>query len=347
MWLSRPRHVVAVLVVLAGGCGSGSRGSGAGDRRPWKAVTLDFDTDIRDVFFLDENQGWVVGGENTVRGGLIAVTRDGGASWRVETNVVKNRLHPERYSFYAVRFVDGERGWVGGDDGIILRTVDGGRTWETQRTGHGPEAVLDLFFLDRDTGWASTSDGILWTTDGGEAWHGGRAMSREGTGELNLFGCAAVQFADARTGFVVSHHGILKSTDGGRRWDFTSAPELAFAGLHFLSPLVGWAVGEGGTIVRTRDGGATWETQKTGLNLFPLLRDVKFVDEQHGYVVGFVPRWNRSMILYTENGGESWSLQQDVEGYELEALDLLDAAHAWTAGERVVQGPLKLMRLAP
>jgi hypothetical protein len=32
---------------------------------------------VHDLFFLDQDHGWLVGGERAVKGGLVAETRDG------------------------------------------------------------------------------------------------------------------------------------------------------------------------------------------------------------------------------------------------------------------------------
>ena len=68
---------------------------------------------MHDLFFLDQDHGWLVGGERAVKRGLVAETRDGGTTWSVQTNVVKGLLNPERFSFASVRFVDSSAaGWA-------------------------------------------------------------------------------------------------------------------------------------------------------------------------------------------------------------------------------------------
>ena len=284
------RMATVALTVLAAGCRAVSEKTDIG--RPWKEIALPFDADVHGLFFLDQDTGWAVGGERAVKGGLIATTHDGGTTWSVQTNVVTGLSNPERFWFMAVRFVDSNRGWVGGAGGVILRTLDGGKTWDTQHRGSASDAIADLFFLDQDIGWAAKRNGVLWTTDGGETWTAAGGRYLDGY---------AVQFLDEANGFVAGQSGILKSTDGGRSWEHMSAPKVVYYGLHFLTPLLGWVVGERGTIVHTRDGGASWEIQKTGLTTFPLLRDLKFADERRGFAVGFVPASGRanSMILQT------------------------------------------------
>lgn len=64
------------------------------------------------------------------------------------------------------------------------------------------------------------------------------------------------------------------------------------------------AVGNGGTVVRSNDDGATWALQPTptGTNLY----SVSFVDSQIGTAVGGDPLFGGSVVLRTLNGGQSW-----------------------------------------
>jgi photosystem II stability/assembly factor-like uncharacterized protein len=216
---------MVALTVLAGGCRAVSEKTGVG--RPWKEIALPFDADVHELFFRDENTGWAVGGGRSVNGGLVASTR-GGTTWSVQTNV--GRGNPEHFAFMAVYFVDSDRGWVGGGGGLILRTLDGGKTWDHQHDGSASDAVADLFFLDQNVGWAAKRNGVLWTTDGGETWTaaGGRYMDGY-----------AIQFLDEqrlRRGAIR----IFKSTDGGQLGAYVGA---RFRLLRPSPRLLGWSSG--------------------------------------------------------------------------------------------------------
>ena len=70
-------------------------------------------TDFSDTYFLDEQTGWTVG-----RGGVIAHTTDGGATWLPQHSSVEADLHQ-------VMFVDKSHGWITGSR-MLLRTEDSG-----------------------------------------------------------------------------------------------------------------------------------------------------------------------------------------------------------------------------
>src|SRR6266513_3064886 len=66
--------------------------------------------------------------------------------------------------------------------------------------------------------------------------------------------------------------------------------------------LIGWAVGDSGTIVHTSNGGSIWSPQTSGTS--QALLGVAFPDVTNGWAVG-----SAGTILHTSNGGTTWSPQ--------------------------------------
>ena len=62
----------------------------------------------------------------------------------------------------------------------------------------------------------------------------------------------------------------------------------------------GWAVGDGGRILRTLDGGAEWSLQSSGTST--ALNAVWFTSDAEGWAVG-----NNGAVLHTTNSGGSWT----------------------------------------
>jgi photosystem II stability/assembly factor-like uncharacterized protein len=137
-------------------------------------------------------------------------------------------------TLHAVQFVDsGKEGWVVGDEGVILHTIDGGQTWERQASGVRA-SLRSLVFLTPYIGWAAgreemphgrgSAGVLLFTRDGGEKW------TRLLPGSLP--GLNQVKFLDAKTGFVFGDAteqfatGVFKTTDGGREWEPVRGPRF-------------------------------------------------------------------------------------------------------------------------
>ena len=73
--------------------------------------------------------------------------------------------------------------------------------------------------------------------------------------------------------------------------------------VHFVDKQNGWAAGEEGKIIHTRNGGIRWIEQQSNTEE-PLL-GIYFNDAQNGWVVGV-----KGLILHTADGGETWERQE-------------------------------------
>lgn len=71
-------------------------------------------------------------------------------------------------------------------------------------------------------------------------------------------------------------------------------------GVHFIDSNNGFAVGDGGTLIRTTDGGITWSAVSLGVT--KNLRDIDFGDKLHGCIVG-----DSTTIFTTDDGGTTWT----------------------------------------
>lgn len=79
------------------------------------------------IHFIDEDYGMAVGGFRTTPTGLFIQTTDGGEHW----NLMAAEPKIERGNW--VQVLDGNRAWVGLDDGTVFYTLNWGTTW-TERT---------------------------------------------------------------------------------------------------------------------------------------------------------------------------------------------------------------------
>jgi photosystem II stability/assembly factor-like uncharacterized protein len=102
----------------------------------------------------------------------------------------------------------------------------------------------------------------------------------------------------------------------------TTAP---LAGVAFAGSGAGWAVGAGGIIRTTADGGATWTAQDSGV--VTDLNSVAFADAQNGWAVGA-----GGVILTTANGGTIWTTQDSGVHTDLNAVAFANAGEGWAVG---------------
>ena len=72
--------------------------------------------------------------------------------------------------------------------------------------------------------------------------------------------------------------------------------------LHFLDSQIGFAAGENGTIIKTQDGGANWDSLIT--NATATFRTIFFLDQNLGWAAG-----DNGTIIKTTDGGTNWNTQ--------------------------------------
>jgi photosystem II stability/assembly factor-like uncharacterized protein len=108
-------------------------------------------------------------------------------------------------------------------------------------------------------------------------------------------------------------------------WTYSIADGGALGGIHFIDATTGVAVGVGGKIFRTTDGGASWQGQNPGTTRN--LNDVFFVDASQGWAVG-----DNGTILRTTNAGRSWEPQTSSATAPLYGVRFADANRGWIVG---------------
>ena len=243
-------------------------------------------------------------------------------------------------------FVNDNTGWVVGDVGTVLKTING-TTFTTQTSGTA-NTLYSAWFFNIDTGYVM-GDGstILKTTNGGTTYSsitppvainvrsiyfcnssigyigGGNASSQGvilkttdgGTtwtpltiGTLSVI--HGVYFTDVLTGYASDFDGsIIKTTDGGTTWTLqTSGTTVNLYGVYYTNSTTGYVVVENGTVLKTTNGGTTWTPQSDG-DVADYFTSITFLDDNIGYIVGGNSGANTSTILKTLDAGVTWTVQ--------------------------------------
>lgn len=119
---------------------------------------------------------------------------------------------------------------------------------------------------------------------------------------------------------------VTFEVDSGGSWvPGTSGTTQFLNDVCFVDSLIGWAVGNNGTILVTYDGGVNWgaQTSPTPENL----NGVSFADQLHGWIAGA-----GGTILHTEDGGGVWNLQDSGVSTELNSISFVDLNCGWAVG---------------
>jgi photosystem II stability/assembly factor-like uncharacterized protein len=210
--------------------------------------------------------------------------------------------------------VDTLYGWAAGDSGTIIRTSNGGVNWSVQNSGILAYHIDDIFFLNRNLGWALANDYlfngtfVLKTTNGGNTWTTSRFPDTAAV-------VGNVYFIDSLNGFVSGFSGkIFKTTNSGGNWsectiDTAFCPYLYLFPknkIKFLNSQTGFAAGGHMDLQ-----GILWKTTNAGLHWFTYcvapepLFDIKAISGNRVISTGGDFEYGAS-ICNSYDGGNNW-----------------------------------------
>ena len=227
-------------ILIAGTDGTILRSTDAGSS--WVSMQSNTSTDLFSVYSREDGLGFTVG-----RNGTIFRTTDHGSNWEV---VAENHGNDLR----AIS-MDGDNGVIVGDKNHIFFTTDAGLTWNQPNTALPFEFSFRFVrIIDRTTVFATTTTGeIVKSLDGGNSWNIVYSNSaHDALYRVNIVGGNLVSVGD--------NGKILVSQDMGENWqESTSGITTDLYCLNFADDLTGYSAGENGVMLKTIDGGFTWE----------------------------------------------------------------------------------------
>ena len=198
-----------------------------------------------------------------------------------------------------------DEGVAVGEQGLILRTTDGGAGWQSVASGV-EDSLRSVSFSGVNGICGGDSQTILYSTDSGASWQ---------IGQTGFFGGGfpGAHMLSATQGFVAGQNSIFQplvgaSTDGGASWTFQAFyfdnNEGGCTDVFFFdqnTAVVSGVVFDGrGALARTTDGGTNWSTLFYDLGI----QGIDFPTAAIGFAVGWGGR-----ILHTANAGVTWMAQ--------------------------------------
>ncbi len=274
-------------------------------------------------------------------------------AWTLQTSGVTARLR-------GVSAVDHRVAWASGAGATVLRTTDGGTTWQKLRVTSDSVDFRDVDAIDDQTAYVlSIGNGpasrIYKTRDAGTTW-----TEQFRSDDPKAF-FDAMSFWDFEHGIVMGdsidgQFCILTTANGGRSWARVPASALpaalpnegAFAASGTNIAVFGkshaW-IGTGAAgkarVLRTTDRGRTWGVSETPITAGATagIYSVAFRDAKNGVIVGGdYARETQALdnLAMTRDGGVTWTLAKGLSGFR--------SAVAYVPGKRtrviVAVGPL-------
>ena len=185
----------------------------------WKIYDVNHKIEqITDVFFWDENHGFIIGGKREPKNpdghilfysnSVILETQNGGETW--ETRYQSDRVtewcwkmsFPSKNIGYVS--IQSFRGYWGTmfETEYFLKTIDGGKTWKSMVLADKEENYFNqqgIGFITDKIGWIGSylpDHPMMYTEDGGETWH-----KTEHPGTVNRF-----RFLQDKTAYAIGSH---------------------------------------------------------------------------------------------------------------------------------------------
>ncbi|HOI30181.1 MAG TPA: protein kinase [Melioribacteraceae bacterium] len=183
------------------------------------------------------------------------------------------------YTFFRIRFIDDETGFITGNKGLILKTINGGINWYKVTT-NTTDLIFDIAFIDAKRGFAVGWNGmILRTTNGGESWNKSDFKSVD-----NYF--KAIDFTKNGYGLIVGGDGmILRSTNYGEIWEETRVTDIGgLQRVMFINDKTSVLIGNRGTIMVSKNRGENWNLVES--QIFSNMNDIALNPDGHLYLVG-------------------------------------------------------------
>lgn len=286
----------------------------ANTQNQWVSQTSGTSAFLTSVYFVSADTGWVCS-----QAGNISKTINGGTTWS------SLGMGPGGALF----FLNAQKGFGAGEE-CLLKTSNGGLSWDTAYKNPEVYWVMGLSFPSPTMGYAAALDQgmgsyVLKSSNSGISWdtvyHNPDDMFQ------------SIFFVNAQKGFIGGFQGYLyKTENGGTTWlaiDINSSAGLAIASIYFPTPDTGYIATDIGGVYRTTDGGNTWN--HLSMSFPPALYSVWFTDANHGFVGG--GDGSGSMTLYkTSNAGNSWS--QSASGVNtINAMYFVGALPGYAVGE--------------
>ncbi len=298
----------------------------------WVQQVSGVTTSLLDIDFINENTGWACGDDGkivkTTNGGVnwvqqntglfkrlegidavdvntiysvgwfqtIIKTTNGGSNWMI----IRDGPTGVGSTFFKCFFINVNTGWLLRSSGYILRTLDGGNSFDSVFVNNG--FLRDVFFKDANTGViCGDASFIVRSTDGGVSWI--QIPLPLLSGAPNLYRMSFV----GNTGWTIgegSESGlgklVFRTTDFGIKWD--SIARVPYPPLQlnysvcFTNIFTGFAGGTTGIIFKSTNGGLNW-LQQNSPNI-GFRNDFWFSNDSTGWCTG-----GGGQIFKTVNGG--------------------------------------------
>jgi photosystem II stability/assembly factor-like uncharacterized protein len=260
---------------------------------------------IYSIDFINQSTGWAVAVGGFQTGTAIMKTTNAGVNWSFYTYPDSNQF------FYKILFDDASTGWMGGYNGVKVKSTNGGANWFPTQNDSNPAStypVNNINFYNKNYGFACGGiydlAGVIWkTTNGGLFWST-YVVSSEPLNDIYYFDSSNVILTGGD--FEIGAQ-IIKTTNAGVDWEYVPLNAFGIArAISFRTPSEGWIVlGFSAHFMVSTNSGINWSLINATEN--SELYDIQFVNQRNGWSCGkngVILKYNSNTIGINNNPEE-------------------------------------------
>lgn len=261
---------------------------------------------------------------------------------------------------FDVKILDSLRIYAVGEDGLFLKSFDGGNSWIQKSIGVNLPFYEFSYYNFNNLIAVGEHGSIFKSTDEGESW---KKIQFNFASKLN-----SVKINTAGKIFIIGNDGLFAtSNDSGNTWNImivdstinitdvdcflngeiilvgdrgkifissgnASSFQEIFSGINaklhcvqILNDNIIFAAGDSGVVIKSSNGGVDWILINIPIKI--KLYDLYLMDEDNLYVAG-----ENGKIYFTNDGGQNWYSQYTAISNDLYAIDFLNSAYGISAG---------------
>ncbi len=284
----------------------------------WAVADTPTQTDITSLWMLDSLHGFATAGTSWEVGYLLS-TADGGLHWQIDDTLHHKMEHVMVDATGYAHAV--------GQSGICCERAPGAKNWILYR---------EDYVWHRSCYMTSPTKGMIVS---GESFSGGqvRVFGPEYFWSLDTLFEFSNQMQAIWATSVQDWHAcglgwVIRSADGGGTWSRASVSDDFFTDIHFPTAQTGYICGSSGTLLKTTDGGATWQTIRKGGATKPKRQPFQalwFEDEQRGWLAG-----DGGLLWRTTDGGSTWAVIEQADS-DVDFMDVFARqGKGWACGTK-------------
>lgn len=295
----------------------------------WQRIQTPVDLNLNSIFCIDTNNIWI-GADS----GKVLFTSDKGLNWDIFDTGIEERI-------LKVFFLDENYGWglahyenFPDYRSIILKTTDGGQSWEKEFYRVENVFLYSIVFFDSANGWIGGDTELAYTEDGGQNWYAPQGIDSTFV-HMPIY---ELKFFNRQIGYAVGGYidfvGVVWTTvDSGKTWDSRLVTADPPYDIHIFDENYAYALTSdiehnyNIEVLKTSNRGIDWAVEI--LEVYGTVSSISFRSDREGWAT----MGRDKMALLTIDSGETWNYYSLPDSLELFDVQFLDSLNGFMVGE--------------